>query len=88
MFYKKNDENFPLVVSAVTVDDCLIGGKPDDTLTFMKDVEKKFNIVKEDYVRKHLGVTYDFVRDDDGDICALLEKKVQDIVDTYMKAKW
>jgi len=85
IFYKKNDENFSLVVSAVTVDDCLIGGKPDDTLIFMKDVEKKFNIVKEDYVGKHLGVTYDFVRDDDGDMCALclMEKKVQDIVDTY-----
>ena len=69
----------------MTVDDCLIGGKPDDTLIFMKDVEKKFNIVKEDYMRIHLGVTYDFVRDDDGDMCALclMEKKVQDIVDTY-----
>ena len=85
IFYKKDKEGNPIVIAAVTVDDCLIGGKPEDIETFMNDVEKEFNIVKEDTVRKHLGVDYEFYRDEYGDMCAkcTMDKKVKDIVKSY-----
>ena len=73
------------MVTAVTVDDCLMGGKPKELDVFMADVEKEFNIVKEMEVRKHLGINYEFKRDDNGDMCAFcaMKAKVDDIVKSY-----
>ena len=85
IFYKKDENGFPLLVFAVTVDDCLMGGTPKEMDIFMKQVEKVFNIVKEMEMKKHLGISFDFKRDENGDMCVIctMEKKVQDIVSSY-----
>ena len=46
VFYKKGVNGFPLMVTVVTVDDCLLGGHPKELDIFMNDIEKEFNIVK------------------------------------------
>ena len=73
------------MVTAITVDDCLMGGHPDELDIFMSDIEKEFNIVKEMEIRKHLGITYEFKRDENGDMCAIctMKAKVDDIVKSY-----
>ena len=59
VLYLKNDDGFPLVVASVTVDDCLLGGKPKDLKEIMDKVEKKFKITREEEVKRHLGIDYD-----------------------------
>ena len=59
VFYKKDENGFPVMASAVTVDDCLLGGHPKELDIFMRDIEKQFNIVKEMEVEKHLGINYE-----------------------------
>ena len=83
--YFKNDDGFLLVVASVTVDDCLLGGKPKDLKEIMDKVEKEFKITKEDEVKRHLGIDYDWKRDENGEIFleATMEKKAADIVATY-----
>ena len=85
VFYKKDVKGFPLMVTAVTVDDCLMGGHPKELDIFMADIEKEFNIVKEMEIKKHLGINYDFKRDDNNDMCAIctMKAKVDDIVKSY-----
>ena len=85
VFYKKDANGFPIMASAVTVDDCLLGGYPKELDIFMSDIEKQFNIVKELEVKKHLGINYDFKRDENNDIYALctMKDKVDDIVKSY-----
>ena len=70
VFYKKDENGFPIMASTVTVDDCLLGGHPNELDFFMSDIEKQFNIVKELEVKKHLGINYDFKRDENNDIYA------------------
>jgi len=85
VFYKKEKDGFPLIITAVTVDDCLMGGTPKELDIFMADIEKEFNIMKEMEVKKYLGINYEFKRDDNGDICAFctIKAKVEDIVKSY-----
>lgn len=59
------------MVTAVTVDDCLMGGHPKELEIFMTDIEKEFSIVKEMDVKKHLGVNDDFKRNDNNYMCAI-----------------
>ena len=56
VFYKKAVNDFPLMVTVVTVDNCLMGEHPEDLDIFMADIEKEFNIVKEMDVIKYLGI--------------------------------
>ena len=85
IFYKKNEEGKPLLVAAVTVDDCLIGGTPKNVEAFMDTVEREFNIVRETRIRKHLGVDYDFYKDKNEDICVkcTMDKRIRDIIKSY-----
>jgi len=54
----KYDNGMPRVVAAITVDDCLLGGKPEDTKCLTKKVEKYFKISIENVLERHLGVDY------------------------------
>ena len=46
-FLQEIDKGNPLLIAAVTVDDCLIGGTPENIKEFMDTVEEEFNIVRE-----------------------------------------
>jgi len=82
VFYKKDVNGFPLMVTAVTVDDCLLGGHPKELDIFMNDIEKGFSILKGMEVIKHLGINSDFKRDENNGMYAIctMEAKVDDIV--------
>ena len=82
--YLKNDEGFPLVVGAITVDDCLLGGKPEDINALMDKIEKKFKVTREDDVKRHLGIDYTWKRDEKNEIYleATMDKKATDIVNS------
>ncbi len=85
VFYKKDVNGFPVMASAVRVDNCLLGGHPKELDIFMEDIEKQFNIVKEMEVRKHLEINYDFKRDENNNMYVLctMKDKVDDIVKCY-----
>ena len=87
VFYKKDDNGFPICIVVATVDDCLIAGKPDDIKELMDQVESRFKITRDDEVKLHLGVTYDWKRDDDGNmmVTCTMVKKCKDIVDCFEK---
>jgi len=71
----KDDNGMPRVVAAITVDDCLLGGKLEDIACLIKKVEKYFKISTENV----------FLRDDKNEIYleATMEKKVNDIVNFF-----
>ena len=82
VLYMKDDNGMPQVVAAITVDDCLLGGKPEDIACLMEKVEKYFKISIGNNLERHLGVDYKFLRDDKNEIYleATMKKKVNDIV--------
>ena len=82
VMYMKDDNGMPRVVAAITVDDCLLGGKPEDIVCLIKKVEKYFKISIDNDLERHLGVDYKFLRDNKNQIYleATMEKKVDDIV--------
>ena len=82
--YLKNDEGFPLVVGAITVDDCLLGGKPEGINALMDKIEKKFKVTMDNDVKRHLGIDYTWKRDEKNEIYleATMDKKATDIVNS------
>ena len=82
VMYMKDDKGMPQVVAAVTVDDCLLGGKPEDVTCLMEKVKKYFKISIDNNMERHLGVDYKFLRNDKNEIYleATMEKKANDIV--------
>ena len=82
VMYMKDNNGMPSVVASITVDDCLLGGKPEDVACLMKKVEIYFKISTENVLERHLGVDYKFLRDDKNEIYleATMERKVNDIV--------
>ena len=85
VFYKKDENGFPLCIVVATVDDCLIAGKPDEIKKLMDQVESRFKITRDDEVKLHLGITYDWKRDENGDmmVTCTMVKKCKDIVDCF-----
>ena len=85
VLYLKDENGCPLVVAAVTVDDCLLGGKPSDMNDLIANIEKRFKLTKEDEVKRHLGIDYDWKRDEQREIYleSTMVKKATDIVNTY-----
>jgi len=68
VFYKKDANGFPLMATVVTV---IVSREVIHRNIFMNGIEKEFNIVKEMEVRKHLGINYDFKRDENNDMYVL-----------------
>jgi len=72
----------PKVIVDVTVDDCAVGGKQSNVNWFMEQLEKRFRITRGGRLKKHLGVDYEWIKDDNGRtaIKATMNKGVKDIV--------
>ena len=82
VFFKKDTNGDSMLIAVVTVDDCVVGGKPDDIKALMDLVEEEFNITRDEVIKKHLGVDYLWERDGDGNMSVRLTmvKKANDIV--------
>ena len=70
-----------MCIVVATVDDCFIAGKPEVIGSLMDQVESRFKITRDDEVKLHLGVTYDWKRDKNGNmmVTCTMDKKCADI---------
>ena len=84
VFFKKDTNGDSKLITVVMVDDCVIGGKPDDIKASLMDlVEEEFNITRGEVIKKHLGVDYLWEQDEDGNMSVRLtmaKKKANEIV--------
>ena len=82
VFYMRDESDGPKLIAVMTVDDCLMAGKPVDMKWLQDEVAKYFKITREMVVKKHLGIDYEWKRDGKGEIYAqcTMEKKANAIV--------
>ena len=87
VFFKKNEKNEPVIILVVTVDDCVMGGNPKDVQLLMEDIEKRFSITRDLEVKKHLGIDFNWIKEENGNMSVELtmEKKAKDIVESLEK---
>jgi len=86
IFYLKEEGSMkPKVLVDVTVDDCAVGGKQSNVDWFMDELEKRFKITRGGRLKKHLGIDYEWIKDENGRtaIKATMDKRVKDIVKSY-----
>ena len=83
LYKRRNDET--VLLCALTVDDSLIAGKPDDVKWLKTEIEKRFNITHLGRLRKHLGVYYDFDKDSNDDVVlkASMPAYEKEMIDLY-----
>ena len=86
MFYKLGNGKLTLLV-VTFVDDLLIGGTPEEVKWCQENLKKRFNITELGQVKKHLGVWYEWKKDQEGNtlIEASMHKMVEQIVKDYEK---
>ena len=89
VFYKKDEKGKPVLVVAITVDDCAVAGHPNSINWLMNKIEGRFNITRGGKLRKHLGADYKWKMDEDQCpyIGVWMERKRQDIIDSFKKIK-
>ena len=82
VFYMRDESDGPKLIAVMTVDDCLLAGKPVDMKWLQDEVAKYFKITREMVVKKHLGIDYEWKRDSKGEIYVqcTMEKKANAIV--------
>ena len=86
IFYKRDDNGKTILVLAITVDDCAVGGKPKAIEWLLSKIEKRFKITRGGTIRKHLGVDYKWKKDPESGESYLelwMERKREDIVKSY-----
>ena len=85
IFYKRDNKGNAMLVLAITVDDCAVGGKPEAIEWLLAKIEERFKITRGGRIRKHLGVDYKWSKDEEGETCLELwmERKREDIIKTY-----
>jgi hypothetical protein len=67
MFYKKDGKNDLVLLAVVFVDDVLLGGTEKMVKWFKTKISTRFNFTDLGKLRKHLGVWYEWGRDENGD---------------------
>ena len=87
VFLKFDNENKLILIVSVTVDDCAVTGPNDEIEWFMNGVEKRFKITRDGEISKHLGVFYEWKRNENGKMTctARMDKKIKSIVESYEK---
>ena len=72
------------MVSA-TVDDCTVTGLESSVCWFMTELQKRFKITNRGFLKKHLGVDYEWAIQDDGKaFCKVnMDSKVKETIRKY-----
>jgi len=89
IFYLKQDgSKVPKLIVDITVDDCAVAGHQSNVDWFMDELKKRFKITTGGRLKKHLGIDYKWIKDDEGmtSIVATMEKRVKDIIKSYEDA--
>jgi hypothetical protein len=85
VIFKKSEDGKPLLIVVMTVDDCAVGGKVEAIDWLMTKVEERFKITRGGMLRKHLGVDYEWKKDEKGEMYveANMKRKLQEIIKSY-----
>ena len=85
VFYKRDQHGEPALIVTMTVDDCAVGGTIESIDWLLNKIEQKFTITQGGQIRKHLGVDYTWLIDENDDpyIEVWMEKKRESIVKAY-----
>ena len=67
LYYWKNEAGEVTLMAVVHVDDILLVGKKETIEEFKSELKKRFNISDLGQLKKHLGVWYDWRKDDNGE---------------------
>ena len=89
VFYKRNEEGKLVLLMAIHTDDSLIGGLKEEVKAFMDEFEKRLKIERLGKLRKHLGVWYEWTKDENGDamLKASMPQMIKEIGDAFEKAR-
>ena len=81
VFFKKVNGEVKLI-AMLHVDDTLLVGPPEEFEWFKKGVSKRFKYTFEDKLKKHLGVWYEWQKDENGNMCliATMPTLVEEII--------
>lgn len=74
-----------MLIIAMTVDECAIAGTLKAINWLMDKIEKRFNITRVGTIRKHLGVDYKWLKDENGEpyMELWMERKRESIIESY-----
>ena len=67
LLYKRNDKGETTLLVVMYVDDILVSGQPKTIRWFMNEFKQKFKITELGQMKKHLGIWYDWKKDQDGE---------------------
>ena len=85
VFFKRDSRGLRLIVITF-VDDIMVGGPQEEVDWFKEKIQERFKITEEGVLKKHLGIIYDWKKDENGPIVeATMENMVQDILGDYEK---
>ena len=83
VFYKHDDKGKVVLICICHVDDQILCGTKEEIEKFKQGIKKRFNYTDQGLLKKHLGVCYEWSKDEKGNriIIAEMDKLVDEIVD-------
>ena len=74
-----------VLMAVIHVDDTMLAGTPEWIKWFKDDISKRFNYTDQGHLSKHLGISYEWFENADGDpyIIATMQKNVRQIIEIY-----
>ena len=85
LFYKKNSQGDLVLIATLFVDDTIAAGTEEELKWFYENVRKKFVIQELGQLTKHLGIRYDWKKDNEGQtyLEASMDKLIEEIIRYY-----
>ena len=87
LLIKRNDEGEVILLIVCYVDDVLMSGNPEDIKEFMQKFKKKYNITELGRMKKHLGMWYEWKKDDEGEpyVKVTMDEMLDEIIEKFEK---
>ena len=87
LLIKRNDEGEVILLIVCYVDDVLMSGRSEDIKEFMQKFKKKYNITELGRMKKHLGMWYEWKKDEKGEpyIKVTMDEMLDEIIKKFEK---
>ena len=87
LLLKKDDKGKVMLLIVCYVDDVLLSGTKETIQWFKNEFKQKYNITELGRMKKHLGMWYDWKKDNDGEtyIKVTMDTMIKEIVELYEK---
>jgi len=82
LWYRRNEKREVIVIVTTYVDDCMLIGTKENVESFKSDLKKFYKLTELGILKKHLGVWYEYGRDEHG---LFLEASMRDYVKDAQK---